>query len=73
MGDEIERFLDNPDNEFPVVPLRDVVIFPSMATAILVGRQPSINAVEQAIETNKLLLVITQRAPLVDDPEYEDL
>jgi len=65
--------LDNPDAEFPVVPLRDVVIFPSMATAILVGRQPSINAVEQAIETNKLLMVITQRDPLIDEPEYKDL
>ena len=33
----------------PLVPLRDVVIFPSMGTAILVGRQPSVNAVERAI------------------------
>lgn len=73
MNEEIEKILDNPDAEFPVVPLRDVVIFPSMATAILVGRQPSINAVEQAIETNKLLLVITQKDPMIDEPDYEDL
>jgi len=46
---------------YPIIPLRDVVIFPSMATAILVGRQPSVNAVERAIKTDKNLVVVTQK------------
>lgn len=58
---------------YPVVPLRDVVIFPSMATAILVGRQPSVNAVERAIETDKILLVITQKNPADNEPDIDDL
>ena len=58
---------------YPVVPLRDVVIFPSMATAILVGRQPSVNAVERAIETDKILLVITQQNPSDNEPDADEL
>lgn len=61
------------DDAYPLVPLRDVVIFPAMATAILVGRQPSVNAVERAIETDKILLVVTQRNSSVNEPEPEDL
>lgn len=58
---------------FPLVPLRDVVIFPSMATAILVGRQPSVNAVERAIRTDKNLVVVTQRNASVNEPDPDDL
>ncbi|MBN1163932.1 MAG: endopeptidase La [Candidatus Krumholzibacteriota bacterium] len=58
---------------YPIVPLRDVVIFPSMATAILVGRQPSVNAVERAIETDKILLVLTQKNGTQDEPTDKDL
>jgi ATP-dependent Lon protease len=61
------------DEAYPLVPLRDVVIFPSMATAILVGRQPSINAVERAIESDKILLVVTQKVPAVNEPEPQEL
>jgi ATP-dependent Lon protease len=61
------------DEAYPLVPLRDVVIFPSMATAILVGRQPSINAVERAIESDKILLVVTQKVPAVNEPEPNEL
>ncbi len=61
------------DDTYPLVPLRDVVIFPTMATAILVGRQPSVNAVERSIETDKILLVVTQRNSAVNEPEAEDL
>ncbi|HER43329.1 MAG TPA: hypothetical protein ENO08_02570, partial [Candidatus Eisenbacteria bacterium] len=50
------------DDIYPLVPLRDVVIFPTVATAILVGRQPSVNAVERAIERDKILLVVTQQS-----------
>jgi ATP-dependent Lon protease len=58
---------------YPLIPLRDVVIFPSMATAILVGRQPSVNAVERAIKTDKNLVVVTQKNASVNEPGPEDL
>ncbi|MDD4857580.1 MAG: endopeptidase La [Candidatus Krumholzibacteria bacterium] len=60
-------------NVYPVIPLRDVVIFPSMATAILVGRQPSVNAVERAIKADKNLVVVTQRNASVNEPGPDDL
>lgn len=64
---------DDFENVFPLVPLRDVVVFPSMATAILVGRQPSVNAVERSIESNKLLLVVTQKNAATEEPDFDDL
>ena len=68
----MNEFMDNlrgePDTVIPLVPLRDVVIFPVTTTAILVGRQPSINAVERAIESDKILLVVTQRDPSENEP-----
>jgi ATP-dependent Lon protease len=73
MSRATDKKKDDIDNVYPLVPLRDVVIFPSMATAILVGRQPSVNAVERAIEHDKILLVVTQRSPATNEPEPEDL
>ncbi len=70
MDDSIKQTLDTI---LPMVPLRDVVVFPSTTTAILVGRQPSINAVERAIETDKILLVVTQKDPSDNEPGPGDL
>jgi len=68
-----ESIKQTPDTILPMVPLRDVVVFPSTTTAILVGRQPSINAVERAIETDKVLLVVTQKDPSENEPGPEGL
>jgi ATP-dependent Lon protease len=65
--------LEQRGSVYPLVPLRDVVIFPSMATAILVGRQPSVNAVERAIKADKNLVVVTQRNASVNEPGPDDL
>ncbi|MDD3643390.1 MAG: LON peptidase substrate-binding domain-containing protein, partial [Candidatus Krumholzibacteria bacterium] len=65
--------MQNSETIIPLVPLRDVVIFPTTTTAILVGRQPSINAVERAIESDKILLVAAQRDPSENEPDSEDL
>jgi len=64
---------DTQGSVYPLIPLRDVVIFPSMATAILVGRQPSVNAVERAIKSDKNLVVVTQRNAAVNEPGPDDL
>ena len=70
MDDSMKHSLDTI---LPMVPLRDVVVFPSTTTAILVGRQPSINAVERAIETDKVLLVVTQKDPSDNEPGKGDM
>jgi ATP-dependent Lon protease len=57
----------------PVLPLRDVVIFPGMITPLLVGRPRSLAALDEAMKGERLLLVLTQRQMNVDDPAPEDL
>jgi ATP-dependent Lon protease len=57
----------------PLIPLRDVVIFPYMIFPILVGRESSIRAVTDAIERDKYLFVAAQMDPEVEDPAPGDL
>ncbi|MFH1755022.1 MAG: LON peptidase substrate-binding domain-containing protein, partial [Candidatus Latescibacterota bacterium] len=57
----------------PVLPLRDVVIFPGMITPLLVGRPKSLASVDSALKGGRLLLVVTQKQMNVDEPTVEDL
>ena len=57
----------------PLLPLRDVVVFPFMVTPLLVGRPASVAAVERAMEGDKLLCVAAQREAEVEEPERDDL
>ncbi len=57
----------------PLLPLRDVVVFPYMVTPLLVGRPQSIAAVEAATDDDKYLCVIAQRDSEVEHPETDDL
>jgi ATP-dependent Lon protease len=61
-----------PDS-MPVLPLRDVVIYPGMITPLLVGRPRSLAALDEAMKGERLLLVVTQRQMNVDDPVPDDL
>jgi ATP-dependent Lon protease len=58
---------------YPLLPLRDIVIFPHMVTPLFVGRTRSIHALEQAMEGNKLVFLTTQKDPKIDDPGEEDI
>jgi len=60
-------------SELPVLPLRDVVIFPYMVYPLLLGRQFSIDALQEAMVKEKLVLLVTQRKPNVEEPEKDDL
>jgi len=70
---------DNPDLSpdtstlFPVLPLRDIVIFPFMVTPLFVGRPRSIRALEWAVEHGQQIYLVTQRDPKTDDPQAEEL
>ncbi|PKN11484.1 MAG: endopeptidase La [Deltaproteobacteria bacterium HGW-Deltaproteobacteria-4] len=58
---------------YPLIPLRDIVIFPAMVTPLFVGRPRSIQALEAANAEKRLIFLTTQRDPKVDDPLQGDL
>jgi ATP-dependent Lon protease len=64
---------DRPEADYPVLPLRDTVVFPHMMTPLLVGRDRSIKAVEAAISSDNLIVVAAQRDSEVQEPGMEDL
>ncbi len=65
---------DNPRCRlYPLLPLRDIVIFPHMVTPLFVGRPRSINALEGAMEKDKLVFLATQKDAKVDEPLDEDI
>ncbi|MDD2884318.1 MAG: endopeptidase La [Dechloromonas sp.] len=59
--------------ELPLLPLRDVVVFPHMVIPLFVGRPKSIKALELAMETGKNILLVAQKSAAKDDPEPDDL
>ena len=59
--------------EYPVLPLRDTVVFPQMMAPLLVGRDRSLKAVEAAAAQDNVLLVVAQRDPDLQEPGPEDL
>ena len=57
----------------PVLPLRDIVIFPSMVVPLFVGREKSIKALQEVMKSDKSIVLITQKNSEVDDPSNKDL
>src|SRR5881409_346856 len=60
-------------DRLPLLPLRDVVIFPYMTIPLLVGRVPSIHAIEKAVARDRVLFVTAQKRSEVADPSHEEL
>ncbi len=58
---------------FPVLPLRDVVVYPSMVIPLFVGREKSIRALDAAMEGDKQIVLLAQKSPDTDDPASGDL
>ena len=57
----------------PVLPLRDVVVYPHMVIPLFVGREKSIHALEAAMRADKRIMLVAQKQADVDDPKLEDL
>ncbi len=57
----------------PTLPLRDIVIFPSMIVPLFVGRDKSIRAINEVMKTNKKIILVTQKNPEIDDPNSEHI
>ena len=64
---------DSKSNNLPVLPLRNIVVFPNMVVPLFVGRDKSINALEQVMDKDQELLFLSQKNSEVDDPSETDL
>ena len=57
----------------PVLPLRDIVVFPHMVVPLFVGRDKSIKALEEVMKEDKKILLLTQKNAKIEDPSIEDI
>ncbi len=60
-------------NQFPVLPLRDIVVFPHMIVPLFVGREKSVRALDDVMKDDKQILLVTQRNASQDDPTPADI
>ncbi|MGB5521869.1 MAG: LON peptidase substrate-binding domain-containing protein, partial [Polyangiales bacterium] len=58
---------------FPLLPLRDIIVFPHMVVPLFVGREKSINALEEAMSQHKEILLAAQKKAKTNDPAPEDI
>ncbi|HSN23618.1 MAG TPA: LON peptidase substrate-binding domain-containing protein, partial [Methylomicrobium sp.] len=65
--------IKKPLSLIPVLPLRDVVVYPHMVIPLFVGRERSIDALDAAMKDNKQILLVAQREAEVDEPDFDDL
>ncbi len=65
--------VDNVPDVLPILPLRDIVIFPYMIFPVLVGREQSIRAANYALENTKYIFLAAQKKSNIEDPKKEDI
>jgi ATP-dependent Lon protease len=58
---------------YPVLPLRDIVVFPHMIVPLFVGREKSVRALEEVMQDDKQILLSSQKDPTADDPDAEGI
>jgi len=71
-GDIVEPMVQIP-SEMPVLPLRDIVIYPFMIVPLFVSRDRSIRAVEEALKDNRMILLVSQKDVNKEEPAQDDL
>ncbi len=64
---------ESSGNAFPVLPLRDIVVFPHMIVPLFVGREKSVLALEEVMRDDKQILLVAQKDATQDDPGAEDI
>lgn len=69
--DHTEQNVNHAD--VPLLPLRDVVVYPHMVIPLFVGREKSIEALQSAMRTDKQIVLVAQKKPTDDDPSVKDL
>ena len=60
-------------NTKPLLPLRDIVVFPSMVVPLFVGREKSIKALQEVMKTDKSIVLVAQKNSEIDEPENKDI
>ena len=60
-------------NTKPLLPLRDIVVFPSMVVPLFVGREKSIKALQEVMKTDKSIVLVSQKNSEIDEPESKDI
>ena len=70
---EFDSIIDSIPEELPILPLRDIVIFPYMIFPVLVGREQSIRAANYAAEHTKYIFLSTQKKSAIEEPTEKDL
>ena len=60
-------------SDLPLIPLRDVVVFPGIVTTLFVGRPKSIEALNVAMSSNKKLVLVSQKDASLEDPKISDI
>ena len=63
----------NSGEAFPVLPLRDIVVFPHMIVPLFVGRDKSVRALESVMKDDKKILLVAQKNAAEDDPSSEEI
>src|SRR6185436_291928 len=58
---------------YPVLPLRDIVVFPGMIVPLFVGREKSVRALEEVMKDDKQILLVAQKNAGQDDPNSDDI
>ena len=69
----ILRDIEGGDGPFPVLPLRDIVVFPHMIVPLFVGREKSIRALEEVMRDDRQILLVAQKNAADDDPKIGDI
>lgn len=73
VGDAAKTSSVETNNALPLLPLRDVVVFPNMVIPLFVGREKSILALEAAMTGDKKLVLLTQKNAVHDDPSIDEM
>ena len=59
--------------KYPVLPLRDIVVYPKMIVPLFVGREKSIRALQEVVENDQNIILATQKNASIEDPTQEDI
>lgn len=59
--------------KYPLLPLRDIVVYPKMIVPLFVGRQKSINALQKVVDNDQNIVLVTQKDPAIEDPKADDI
>ena len=73
MANESKTVLTGQARKLPMMPIRDMVIFPSMMTLFVVGRVSSVRALEEAFRSDRKIFLATQHDASVDEPSVDDI